>query len=873
MPNRTLRPALFAVLLAPGLAHGETFVVTTTTDAASADPASGLCASTLAGGDCTLRAAVQAASSLGGGPHRIELAVAGIYVLTLVGAGEDASATGDLDVGVPLDEELGPLGPAGPALDLTVTNTSGGSVVVDGNGAKGTTDRVFHLLAGNALTVSDVTIRSGNVAGPGGGILTEAGSTLRLMRVDIEDCAAEFAGGGISIDGTAELDDVGIRGNTSRPPKGSGSGGGLYNDGTTTITGGEVTGNRAQGGGISSQGGGVFNDGTLTITGTLVSDNLAEGGTFPQGGGIFNNDAITACGIRVDGNTVNHLAGFGGGSQGGGIFNNGFPATFDNARVLNNRVASPDGFLQGGGVFNNDGATFTNSTISGNSAADPSNPVGEGGGFFANDNTTLTNVTVSGNSASAEGGGIYVNDEVTLVNVTVSANSTEAEGRGGGIFVDDAVHLTNVTIAGNQALQGGGLWGDSADPARVADLRNTVLSDNIGGDCGGVQAPPVVSNGGNIASDDSCGLAGAGDREDTDARIGPLADNGGLVETHLPQAGSPAIDVVDASSCPVEDARRFSRPADGDGAGGPACDAGAVEVNGVPPVEDCANGIDDNSDCLVDCDDPLCSSDPACGVGGVVDGFFLPRRVVVSPLRVIASGIFDTGSGTVDLGAGATLDAGDLSVSVADLEPRGERFLLRAEGLTFVVRPAPTGSSKAFFRMTLEGEAAGLVDPDAPLTLRFQNAAVDGIGTVVLDGGHYRLRRVPGALLEPNLYLFRVRAQLNGSGRDSLMLRVGLATEGVTPESIPDLTIGFGEVFEVTVPGTSFQKLGDRFVFAGPPRVTLDFRREQLSLRAEGVDLGAFADGLQPLRVLVELGDDVRANDVQVVRRGKSLRY
>ncbi|MDE0959236.1 MAG: dockerin type I repeat-containing protein [Planctomycetota bacterium] len=34
------------------------------------------------------------------------------------------------------------------------------------------------------------------------------------------------------------------------------------------------------------------------------------------------------------------------------------------------------------------------------------------------------------------------------------------------------------------------------------------------------------------------------------------------------------------------------------------------------PIEDCANGVDDDGDTLADCDDPDCFSDPACNVGG-----------------------------------------------------------------------------------------------------------------------------------------------------------------------------------------------------------------------------------------------------------------
>jgi hypothetical protein len=55
-----------------------------------------------------------------------------------------------------------------------------------------------------------------------------------------------------------------------------------------------------------------------------------------------------------------------------------------------------------------------------------------------------------------------------------------------------------------------------------------------------------------------------------DPLLGPLADNGGPTWTHLPQAGSPAID--GGGTCTGVDQRGVTRPQ------GIACDIGAVEV-------------------------------------------------------------------------------------------------------------------------------------------------------------------------------------------------------------------------------------------------------------------------------------------------------
>src|SRR5215475_13571899 len=110
-------------LLPTPQAYAATFAVTTTQDAAHTLPIDGTCTSTLPGNPCTLRAAVIAANFLGGGPHTINLTVAGTYLLTVTGANEDNAATGDLDVN---------------NVTLSIANTSGGTVILDGN----QTDRV-----------------------------------------------------------------------------------------------------------------------------------------------------------------------------------------------------------------------------------------------------------------------------------------------------------------------------------------------------------------------------------------------------------------------------------------------------------------------------------------------------------------------------------------------------------------------------------------------------------------------------------------------------------------------------------------------------------------------------------------------------------
>ena len=67
-------------------------------------------------------------------------------------------------------------------------------------------------------------------------------------------------------------------------------------------------------------------------------------------------------------------------------------------------------------------------------------------------------------------------------------------------------------------------------------------------------------------------------RLEGDARLGPLAANGGATPTLLPGAGSAAIDALVGVPCPGADQRGLPRPRFA------GCDAGAVEVQPGEPV-------------------------------------------------------------------------------------------------------------------------------------------------------------------------------------------------------------------------------------------------------------------------------------------------
>src|SRR5687768_17186431 len=83
---------LLVLVAVPARAAG--FTVNSPIDAADASPGDGVCASSA--GACTLRAAIQEANTT---PTADTITLpSGTFALTIGGRGEDAAATGDLDI-------------------------------------------------------------------------------------------------------------------------------------------------------------------------------------------------------------------------------------------------------------------------------------------------------------------------------------------------------------------------------------------------------------------------------------------------------------------------------------------------------------------------------------------------------------------------------------------------------------------------------------------------------------------------------------------------------------------------------------------------------------------------------------------------------
>lgn len=272
-PARVLPILLAAVLIgaAPARAFLYIFNVDATTDEPDAVPGDGDCISAPSG-DCTLRAAIQEANAL----DDIVMIILedGEYTLSRNGAGEDAAATGDLDVLKP---------------DTVVQGVRGGRTTV----RTVLSDRIFDVRATGLLVLADLTVQEG-LSDRGGGIRNLG--DLILERVTVTQNLGHF-GGGIYHDGESLVVNA-----STVSWNGGQFGGGIAAYGPTRIDGSTIHDN------LASTGGGIFagNEGEITLVNATVSGNRAS----RDGGGLSLAEPTIIRSSTIAGNSA---AGRGGG--------------------------------------------------------------------------------------------------------------------------------------------------------------------------------------------------------------------------------------------------------------------------------------------------------------------------------------------------------------------------------------------------------------------------------------------------------------------------------------------------------------------------------------------------------------------------------
>lgn len=258
-------------LWSPNAVGDPVYKVNTTEDTTDATPGDNVCAD--ASGKCSLRAAIMEANAHAGFEH-INVP-AGTYTLTIAGAGEDAAATGDLDITSP------------DGVNIT-GSVKVAATIIDG----GDLDRIFHILATAQVSLSNLTIRNGT-SDWGGGLLNNGGSLYGQNLFITANASTNSGGGLVAASGAfTEINNSAVTVNQAATTSG-----GIDNiNSTMLLTNITVSGNRA-GGGYNA--GGIGNTTTATnymyIThGTIVNNaaGLRGGGIRVQSGPVYLQSSI-----------------------------------------------------------------------------------------------------------------------------------------------------------------------------------------------------------------------------------------------------------------------------------------------------------------------------------------------------------------------------------------------------------------------------------------------------------------------------------------------------------------------------------------------------------------------------------------------------
>lgn len=499
MKSLYLRVAGFVLLLSiTQHAHAADLVVTRTDD-----PIPDGCLAT----DCSLREAVILANAVFGA-DTIDLG-ANIYQLSIDGAGEDLSVTGDLDV---LDDlsifgagesqtsivmnaqhdrviqlVVDPASGVRHRLDLSNLTTSGGFVhsedelSTDGKGGC--------IRASGEVHFENVMIGNCQADQDGGLSLNFVGATS-LVNVTIANSNAERHAAGAGIISYADplivhgltIRDTQLTGYSSKHPNSAG-GLSLYTRGTgAQIDNVVLKGNSAQ----ECAGGEISIDDHVTLSAFTISDNHA----FGNGGGLclgqtLNDIYAELRDFTVSDNTAN--------GNGGGIYIRPDPnhpiiyaLTFRNADIGNNIAGDDSKPGNGGGIAfpfcpGCDPAypqvlDIYDSNIHDNTARAHTTTVvegGLGGGIYSELPLYIKGSMLSGNRADRYGGALAVDMSATglkwttnVITSTLSANRTMATSGatgGGAVYARETqMGFYLDTFVDNRAFGGGVLYNTGA---------------------------------------------------------------------------------------------------------------------------------------------------------------------------------------------------------------------------------------------------------------------------------------------------------------------------------------------------------------------------------------------------------------------------
>jgi hypothetical protein len=274
---------------------------------------------------------------------------------------------------------------------------------------------------------------------------------------------------------------------------------------------------------LDALGGGIYAAGNITLFYSAVYDNGAKGRSS-GGGGLMLGTIVPGTGEFVGGDLRMHrtrllrnVAASGGALRAFGSVNITYSSISDN------RARYSSGAMD---VFNHDTGTpsrIAYTTISGNTAA---NSIGA---FNLSPNTSIENSTISGNSAPFIGLGQIIGP-ATIVNSTITANVTttpfDTNCFPGVLTLYGEFHVESSIIAGNTCLGG---------------INRDITGQDTNSGPFPRPPPTVILGSDNLIQNSILVTLPADTIRNTDAMLGPLADNGGRTWTHRPLSASPVI--------------------------------------------------------------------------------------------------------------------------------------------------------------------------------------------------------------------------------------------------------------------------------------------------------------------------------------------
>lgn len=436
------------------------------------------------------------------------------YRLTIRGASEYASRTGDLDcmvgnltivgLGTNVTIDAGLLGDRafrvarGAQLNLiNVSIVGGGEEPAPNRLAGGAIYNEGILNADGCRFVGNGTGGEYSEGGDGGAIWNSGRLVLERCLMSNNFCYGwQFGGGACNggalwNSGIALVNQCEFHNNVCGYDVDGGCGGAIYNRGTLKLYNSVLDGNFTTDAfynyhGDSSPGGGIFNLGTAILDSCTITHNgtgiraeadefSMQAGNVGVGGGLCNIGSMAVNRCIISENTTgavspDYFLGFGGaGGDGAGLYNSG-TLWLSNSTVSGNISANGGDSVvgidagtggRGAGICNLGNATIVSSTISGNRA-------GSGGGIQDYPN--------GGNGATgASGGGIYNADSLALTSCTIVLNSAGNGGRGGD--ADDQ----RVGGNGGDGGGGGGVFCETNGSVTVANTLVALNRPGLGG--------------------------------------------------------------------------------------------------------------------------------------------------------------------------------------------------------------------------------------------------------------------------------------------------------------------------------------------------------------------------------------------------------